>query len=54
MIDFPILSAMVWLPILGGVALLVMDTLGNTACRQTALVVSIVTFATEYPAVHAF
>jgi NADH-quinone oxidoreductase subunit M len=44
MIDFPILSAMVWLPILGGVALLVMDTLGNTACRQTALVVSIVTF----------
>jgi NADH-quinone oxidoreductase subunit M len=44
MIDFPILSALVWLPILGGVALLVMDTLGNTACRQTALVVSIVTF----------
>ena len=45
MIDFPILSALVWLPILGGVALLVMDTLGNTACRQTALAVSIVTFA---------
>jgi len=45
MIDFPILSAMVWLPILGGVALLVMDSMGNTACRQTALVVSIVTFA---------
>ena len=45
MTDFPILSALVWLPIAGGVALLVMDAMGNTACRQTALVVSIVTFA---------
>jgi NADH-quinone oxidoreductase subunit M len=44
MIDFPILSALVWLPIAGGVALLAMDALGNTACRQAALVVSIVTF----------
>jgi NADH-quinone oxidoreductase subunit M len=44
MIDFPILSAMVWLPIAGGVALLVMDALGNTACRQSALVIAIVTF----------
>jgi NADH-quinone oxidoreductase subunit M len=45
MIDFPLLSALIWLPIAGGVALLIMDALGNTACRQTALVVSIVTFA---------
>ena len=45
MIDFPILSALIWLPIGGGVALLVMETLGNTACRQTALVVSLATFA---------
>ena len=44
MIDFPILSALVWLPILGGVALLVMDAMGNTACRQSALVISIATF----------
>ena len=44
MIDFPILSALVWLPIAGGVALLVMDALGNTACRQSALVIAIVTF----------
>ena len=44
MIDFPLLSALVWLPILGGVALLVMDAMGNTACRQSALVISIATF----------
>ena len=44
MIDFPILSALVWLPIAGGVALLVMDAMGNTACRQSALVISVATF----------
>ncbi len=44
MTDFPILSALVWLPIAGGVALLVMDAMGNTACRQSALVISIATF----------
>jgi NADH-quinone oxidoreductase subunit M len=44
MIDFPILSALVWLPIAGGVALLAMDAMGNTACRQSALVISIATF----------
>ncbi|MGB5178975.1 MAG: NADH-quinone oxidoreductase subunit M, partial [Gammaproteobacteria bacterium] len=44
MIDFPLLSALVWLPIAGGVALLAMDALGNTACRQSALVISIATF----------
>ena len=44
MIDTPLLSLLIWLPIAGGVALLVMDAMGNTACRQTALIVSIVTF----------
>ena len=44
MIDTPLLSLLIWLPIAGGVALLVMDAMGNTACRQTALLVSIVTF----------
>jgi NADH-quinone oxidoreductase subunit M len=44
MIDTPLLSLLIWLPIAGGVALLVMDALGNTACRQTALIVSIATF----------
>ena len=44
MIDAPLLSLLIWLPIAGGVALLVMDAMGNTACRQTALLVSIVTF----------
>jgi NADH-quinone oxidoreductase subunit M len=45
MMDMSILSWLIWLPIGGGVALLVMDALGNTACRQTALLISIVTFA---------
>ena len=44
MIDFPLLSALIWLPVAGGIALLIMDALGNTACRQTALIVSIATF----------
>jgi NADH-quinone oxidoreductase subunit M len=44
MIDYPLLSLLIWLPIAGGVALLAMDAMGNTACRQTALLVSIGTF----------
>jgi len=44
MIDTPLLSLLIWLPIAGGVALLVMDAMGNTACRQTALFVSVATF----------
>jgi NADH-quinone oxidoreductase subunit M len=44
MIDTPLLSLLIWLPIAGGAALLVMDAMGNTACRQTALLVSIATF----------
>ena len=45
MIDYAILSWLIWLPIAGGAALLAMDAMGNNACRQVALVVSIVTFA---------
>ena len=44
MIDYPLLSLLIWVPIAGGAALLAMDAMGNTACRQTALLVSIVTF----------
>jgi NADH-quinone oxidoreductase subunit M len=44
MIDFPLLSVLIWLPVAGGIALLVMDAMGNTAARPTALVVSLVTF----------
>jgi NADH-quinone oxidoreductase subunit M len=44
MTGFPLLSALVWLPIAGGIALLVMNALGNTACRQAALVIAVATF----------
>jgi NADH-quinone oxidoreductase subunit M len=44
MIDFPLLSLLVWLPVAGGIALLMMDAMGNTASRQAALIVSLVTF----------
>jgi len=44
MIDYSILSWLIWLPIGGGVALLVMDAMGNKACRQVALLISIATF----------
>ena len=44
MIDYSILSWLIWLPIAGGAALLVMDALGNKSCRQVALLVSIATF----------
>jgi len=44
MIDYPLLSLLIWLPVIGGVALLAMDALGNPGCRITALLVSVVTF----------
>ncbi|MCK5480768.1 MAG: NADH-quinone oxidoreductase subunit M, partial [Gammaproteobacteria bacterium] len=44
MIDFPLLSLLVWLPIAGGIALLAMDAMGNKACRQTAFIVALATF----------
>jgi NADH-quinone oxidoreductase subunit M len=44
MTGYPLLSLLVWLPVIGGVALLVMDALGNRGCRGIALSVSLVTF----------
>ncbi len=44
MIDFPLLSVLVWLPILGGAILLVMEALGFPDIRPTALVVALATF----------
>ncbi|MDX1697873.1 MAG: NADH-quinone oxidoreductase subunit M [Thiohalobacterales bacterium] len=44
MIDYPLLSLLIWLPIAGGAALLAMDALGNPGCRIVALVVSLLTF----------
>jgi NADH-quinone oxidoreductase subunit M len=43
-IDFSLLSVLIWLPIAGGAALLAMDAMGNTGCRQVALIVSVATF----------
>jgi len=44
MMDFPLLSVLVWLPILGGVTLLVMEALGFPDIRPTALIVALATF----------
>ncbi len=44
MIDYPLLSLLIWLPIAGGAALLAMDALGNPGCRIAALLVSLATF----------
>ncbi|MDH5469817.1 MAG: NADH-quinone oxidoreductase subunit M, partial [Gammaproteobacteria bacterium] len=44
MIDYPLLSLLVWLPIAGGAALLAMDAMGNSGCRVMALLVSLATF----------
>jgi NADH-quinone oxidoreductase subunit M len=49
MTDFPILSLLIWLPIAGGTVLLAMDALGNRGCRETALVVSVLTFILSLP-----
>ncbi len=42
--DFPLLSVLIWLPILGGVILLVMEALGFPDIRPTALIVALATF----------
>jgi len=34
MIDFPLLSVLIWLPVAGGVALLAMQALGFPDCRR--------------------
>ena len=44
MIDFPLLSVLIWLPVAGGVALLVMQALGFPDSRPGALLIAIATF----------
>ncbi|MEN8108105.1 MAG: NADH-quinone oxidoreductase subunit M [Pseudomonadota bacterium] len=44
MTDFPLLSLLIWLPVAGGIAVLAMGAVGNTASRQMALIVSLLTF----------
>jgi NADH-quinone oxidoreductase subunit M len=44
MIDIPLLSVLIWLPVIGGAALLVMDALGFPDIRPPALIVSLLTF----------
>ena len=44
MIDSPLLSLLIWLPVAGGAALLAMDALGNPGCRIVALLISLATF----------
>jgi NADH-quinone oxidoreductase subunit M len=44
MMEFPLLSALVWLPVAGGILLLVMDALGFPNIRPVALLVAIATF----------
>ena len=48
MIDYAILSWLIWLPIAGGAVLLVMDAMGNTGSRQLALLLAIVTFVLSF------
>ena len=43
---------LIWLPIAGGVALLVMDAMGNKACRQVALIGIYCNLPVKHPAVH--
>jgi len=42
--DLPLLSLLIWLPVAGGVALLIMNALGQTAVREAAFIVSLATF----------
>ena len=44
MIDFPLLSVLIWLPVAGGVAVLAMQALGFPDCRPGALLVAGATF----------
>jgi NADH-quinone oxidoreductase subunit M len=46
MVEIPLLSLLIWLPVLGGLAVLAVNALGEGAwdTRPTALVVSVVTF----------
>jgi len=54
MSDYPLLSLLIWLPIAGGAVLLVMDALGNRACRETALIISVLTLILTIPLYYGF
>src|SRR5210317_243786 len=47
--DFPLLSALIWLPIFGGAVLLWLGEERGDAARVTALVVSLITFVISLP-----
>ena len=47
--DLPLLSLVVWLPILGGFLVLALGSNSDNAARRLALVVSIVTFLVSLP-----
>ena len=52
--NWPILSVVVWLPILGGIAVMLLGTERAQLGKQLALGVSIVTFALSVPLWTAF
>jgi len=49
MADWPLLSMLVWLPIVGGVALLFMGNASHQAIRMTALVISVAMLLLSLP-----
>jgi NADH-quinone oxidoreductase subunit M len=52
--DWPLLSLLIWLPILGGAAIAMIGDKGAAGARRLALVLSIVTFVLSIPLVTAF
>ncbi len=49
MLDLPLLSLVIWLPIIGGLLVLAIGSNNNSAARWSALVVSLVTFLVSVP-----
>ncbi|HEX7047226.1 MAG TPA: NADH-quinone oxidoreductase subunit M [Gammaproteobacteria bacterium] len=47
--NFPLLSLVIWLPIFGGIAVLLAGRMGDNAVRWLALAVSIIAFALSIP-----
>ena len=47
--DFPLLSLLIWMPILGGIWVLIAGAQNAQAARVIALIVSLVTFAASIP-----
>ena len=52
--DFPLLSLLIWMPILGGIWVLVAGAQNAQAARVIALIVSLVTFAASIPLYTSF